>query len=777
MIRRLELEDFGKFRKTSLAFGPFTVVTGPNEAGKTTVFDALFDSLCSDSRHEGRPHWKNMAARYGALRKAGLVWEEGFSPLQFGDNEFLEIFAIRGGELSVKHPENKGASSWAEAAEDALLNSGLNPARLADALKDKAENSRKDSIQARLRRLQGAVKDKGPAIAAMKAERDEILRGAVRAAELDAQKAQQAAALEAKNSELAALNARIDELSAAGRIAAAIEGINALRDLKEAREEAAALSAYAVSELPAYRALRSAQQEAEKAVASAEAALAEKRAALAASQAASEQVSARAAQLLPSGELAASLSERLAALASEPGRTGLALNKPMRFGIWGAGLALAALVAWSGAGAAAYVAAAAILAASAWAGLKLSVTVVLEPRSSEEISSFLAGLAGDWSAVSQEPLPQAGLEEARNFLAKARADQEAAAAAAADKVAETEWMIAAVSSAEADREDRARAAAKSAAAAEKWLKARGCASEDEYQSKLAEYKARAARCADLEQRTHVYMRRYACQDEKELKDRLHTEKESVERRGVGPEQANAQELERLKNAQVLLAAEARAMETALNDITTGIEKAKAVAGARLGGLPERINLLETELEADKAEISELELQAQACLLAAGVFDKLAESSLLAFEELGKEVSSVLKAVLPESHAEFKVFDAAGASLTDASGVMRPVRSLSSGMRDFFMLAARLTIARRARLGPGGLAPALLVLDEPFYTLDAERTRLALALLAAFHRNTGWQVIILTKDTLVAGESAAAGLGVTEVALPPPAQLLTGSGGR
>lgn len=777
MIRRLELEDFGKFRKTSLAFGPFTVVSGPNEAGKTTVFDALFDSLCSESRHEGRPHWKNMAARYGALRKAGLVWEEGFSPLQFGDNEFLEIFAIRGGELSVKHPENKGASSWAEAAEDALLNSGLNPARLADALKDRAENSRKDSIQARLRRLHEAVKDKGPAIAAMKAERDEILRGAVRAAELDAQKAKQAAALEAKNAELAALNSRIEELSAAGRIAAAIEGINALRDLKEAREEAAALSAYAVSELPAYRALNSSRLEAEKAVASAEAALAEKRAALAASQAASEQVSARAAQLLPSGELAASLSERLAALASEPGRMGLALNKPMRFGIWVAGLALAALVAWSGAGAAAYVAAAAILAAAGWAGLKLSVTVVLEPRSREEISSFLAGLAGDWSAVSQEPLPQAGLEEARNFLAKARADQEAAAAAAADKVAETEWMIAAVSSAEADREDRARAAAKAAGAAEKWLKTRGCASEDEYQGKLAEYKARAARCADLEQRAHVYMRRYACQDEKELKDRLHTEKESVERRGVGPEQANGQELERLKNAQVLMAGEARAMETALNDITTGIEKAKAVAGARLGGLPERVNLLETELEADKAEIAELELQAQACLLAAGVFEKLAESSLLAFEELGKEVSSVLKAVLPESHAEFKVFDAAGASLTDASGVMRPVRSLSSGMRDFFMLAARLTIARRARLGPGGLAPALLVLDEPFYTLDVERTRLALALLAAFHRNTGWQIIILTKDTLVAGEAAEAGLGVTEVALPPPAPLLSGSDGR
>jgi len=87
------------------------------------------------------------------------------------------------------------------------------------------------------------------------------------------------------------------------------------------------------------------------------------------------------------------------------------------------------------------------------------------------------------------------------------------------------------------------------------------------------------------------------------------------------------------------------------------------------------------------------------------------------------------------------------------------------MRDLFMLAARLTIARRARLGPEGLAPALLVLDEPFYTLDGERERLALKLLANFHRSTGWQIIFLTKDPKLAGAaSIAEGLPVTKIEL-------------
>ena len=124
----------------------------------------------------------------------------------------------------------------------------------------------------------------------------------------------------------------------------------------------------------------------------------------------------------------------------------------------------------------------------------------------------------------------------------------------------------------------------------------------------------------------------------------------------------------------------------------------------------------------------------------------------------------MRAILPEAHAEFRGFEAAGAAVTDAAGLTRPVRNLSSGMRDLFMLAARLTIARRSRLGPEGLAPALLVLDEPFYTLDPERERLALKLLGNFHKSTGWQIIILTKDAGLPAAAKAESLAVTEVSL-------------
>jgi ABC-type Mn2+/Zn2+ transport system ATPase subunit len=72
-----------------------------------------------------------------------------------------------------------------------------------------------------------------------------------------------------------------------------------------------------------------------------------------------------------------------------------------------------------------------------------------------------------------------------------------------------------------------------------------------------------------------------------------------------------------------------------------------------------------------------------------------------------------------------------------------------------MFAARLALALKTRLGAGGLAPALLVLDEPFYTLDQSRAAAALKLLGAFQKETDWQIILLTKDPAVraAAESA------------------------
>jgi energy-coupling factor transporter ATP-binding protein EcfA2 len=744
MIERLDLEEYGKFKKRSLEFGPFTVVCGPNEAGKTTVFDALFDALCAESRHEGRPAWKTLADRYGALRKSVLTWKG--EPFSFGYEEFLEIFAIRAGDANVNAV---GGKSWETAAENRLLNAGLNPAGLAAALIDKAENSRKHSAQARLKELRRLIKAREAELEEHKGKRDAIFAGEAETARLEAELKEHNAGLHGRQAELSAINAQVDALAEACRLQTALDGIKALRDFEETAKGLERLAGFETNDIPVYRALMAEKQERERAIASAEAAIAERRAAAGAARAAAGQLAEREPILQRQVQTAEVLLARLAAYAAEPPKLVLSVVKPMRYGIWAGALALALFVAFSGGKALAYGAAVAIAAAGAWVGLKLSIKETQVGHTPEETKAFLDGLAVEWAMVSPDPLP-ADMEAARAVFAKPGADHAALVEAYNNKAAEVGDLEAGIAPLEANLAEATRAAKEAAAGAESWLQGRSCATEDEYQAKIAERAKLASRAADLGERLKVFRLRYACEGDDQLKDKLFTEKEALDRRGVDPAKADEQALERVKQQAAAAGDDVRNRSAEAAAVKSALEKAQAVAGAKLESLPASINRADTEIAAAKEEIAALELQVQAYMLAAEVFNKLAERSTVAFELLAKETAALLELALPGTQAQFGSFDAGEASLKDAGGKLRRVSNLSSGTRDLFMLGARLLMARKARTGPeGAISPALLVLDDPFYTLDPQREQAALRLLMEFQRETGWQIIILTKDITLA----------------------------
>ena len=538
MIKRLRLTDFGKFKERELEFGPCTVITGPNEAGKTTVFDALFDALCAESRHEGRPAWKTLADRYGALRKAQLTWKG--EPFSFGYEEFLEIFAIRAGDAGVNAV---GGRSWETAAENRLLNAGLNPAGLAAALIDKAESTRKHTAQARLKELRKLIKAREAELEEYKGKRDAIFAGEAETARLEAELKEHSAGLHGRQAELSAINAQVEALSEACRLQAALDGIKALRDFEETSGGLERLAGFETNDIPVYRALMA--EERERAIASAEAAIAERRAAAAAARAAAGQLAEREPILQRQVETAASLLAKVAAFAAAPPKLVLTVVKPMRYGIWAGALALALFVAFSGGKALAYAAAAAIAAAGAWVGFKLSIKETQVAHTPEETKAFLDGLGVEWAMVSPDPLPP-DMEAARAAFAKPAADHAALVEAYNAKAAEVGDLEAGIAPLEANLAEAKRAAQEAAAGAESWLQGRSCATEDEYQAKLAERAKLASRAADLRERLKVFRLRYACEDDGQLKDKLFTEKEALDRKGVDPAKADEQALERLK---------------------------------------------------------------------------------------------------------------------------------------------------------------------------------------------------------------------------------------
>jgi DNA repair exonuclease SbcCD ATPase subunit len=66
--------------------------------------------------------------------------------------------------------------------------------------------------------------------------------------------------------------------------------------------------------------------------------------------------------------------------------------------------------------------------------------------------------------------------------------------------------------------------------------------------------------------------------------------------------------------------------------------------------------------------------------------------------------------------------------------------LSQGTRDSFLFAARLALSVRA--APEG---GLLLLDEPFLSLDADREERALRMLKNFQEKNRRQIIIFGKE--------------------------------
>ncbi|MDQ7773742.1 MAG: AAA family ATPase [Elusimicrobiales bacterium] len=750
MIARLRLINFGKFRGRDLELGPFTIIHGANEAGKTTVFDAIFESLCR--RNDTKSAWKRLLERYGDERQAAAVWQPEDAKPALDDAEFLEIFAIRGGEASVRALSgDKGGSAWSAAAENALLNAGLNPARLADALSAMTTSNAKESFNARLKKLKSQSAESTARLEELETKRSAIFEAERQSAELERQIAAGRTELDAANKKLADLKAKVEELSGACRLKDALEGLKALRELKEARESLEIRKDFARNEIGAYRALKERENEATGRALAAAAALRGKEEAAAALKKAVADLEAREAALRRRRETAESLKAKLAAYASGPDQIVLVSHMPTRAAVWFAGAALAAFVAWSGGNTAGYIASAFIFAGAAWAGVKISMKPMLAGHRPEEVAEFIAGLAAEWKAGTGETMAAVKLEEVRTFFSDAEAAHKSAAESVAARKAEVAPADGVVTAANEELRDRDAEAKSLAGKAAEWLRARGCASENDYQDKAAEYIALAGKAESLTQRAGLMRQRMGAAAEEDLKDRLFDEKEALERKGFDPEKADHKELERLEKRAAAAAEDAQARDRALLGLGSQLEVARATAGAKLEGLPEEIGRLRNELEAAAEESADIDLRKEACLLAAGVFEKIAESSSAAFTQLGKEVTEALAGALPSAAAEFTDFDSASASMTDAGGTKRPIDQLSAGTRDLFMLAARVALARRARKDGDG--PALLVLDEPFFTLDPERLRAALRLVAAFHKSSGWQVIILTKDPAIQNEAA------------------------
>ncbi len=744
MISKLSLEKFGKFSGRTLEFSPFTIITGANEAGKTTVFDALFDNLCEGDKNA--LVYKRLRERYGKDRLSSVEWAPGTEQPRYDAYDFLDIFAIRGGQIHID-AEQDGA--WFRAFKSALFTAGIDPAEMAEALNKEgreAKNNRRVKLLAVAE--QGAFSLK-KSLEAEEQRRREVLAGEenIKQLSIKAQELREDAA--DKEAGLAEARPKLEAAKAGAELDRARKALAFLRELEVLEARATELEHFKEGALGVYDTLAATVDKTKEDLAQLKGQLAEKEHGVDAAALSLEGASTAATELSRQGEQAAALKAEIEKFTAEAAATVKKIVYwPLRFVIWGAGLALAtALFFWlkGAAGAVVALVVTALAVAVGWFAAAKNVAGIIDQGQN---SALLSRLADAWRnngldvELVRRDTVQGMLDALSSIISKYSAARETlvkSEAAVLQCGKEKGELLKKAESAEAARRE-------AESAAQKWLADNSARSRDDYAARAEE---RVKAVSELEGRRETARAMAAgrgCKDSKDLKFRLQDETERLERSGAA--QVPEAELKTLEAAFEKLREEAQGAKEKLLRAEGELESVKKVAATKLEGIPENISRLSVDLAAKEGEAAEIRLMLEGYKLAAAVFEKIAGNSALKLALLAGEVGGMVKTMLPDRAVEFRTFGIEGAAMKDSRGEMLPLGSLSSGTRDLFMFAARLALALKTRLGPGGLAPALLVLDEPFYTLDQVRAAAALKLLGAFQKETDWQIILLTKDQAV-----------------------------
>lgn len=745
MILRLTASDFGKFKGRTFELGAVTVVHGPNEAGKTTFFDALFQGLCRPS--ESKKLGKELKQRYGASRKAEVALTGTFD---LDEDEFINLCAIRTGDLSLEMGKD---SPWLERLKARLFHGGLDPASLAaeferrasdrrnfahmkeiEILRDKVAAARKELDSCR-REREGYL-ERERLLAADEATLRETLRS--RETEMEALKAKRVRLVFEEKIErrrkLAARLARLDDRAA---LEARLKDLEPFREDRGAELDALAAAVRTSAEKARQDAARRDLQAEQAAKARAEVRQLEEaqpwysgRSALAASVAAGFRSDAGtlAPEAFPRWSLA------VAAGLLAVGLTGLAaLQGPLLKVISLAGavaLGLFLLVFARAARRKRNARAAVDLFAKAKDRFTLGD---LELAGRRPGGASAASAAAGRNPVADLATPEAFLQALDNIVGEAREFERGLEAARRRMGEADDDRIRLESEAAASllREEAARQEENT------WLGRQGVVKPEEYRLKVGKHAELRAEAARLELDPAFAGVESPEEERRELGRQL----KDLDEEGVPRQGLDEAALQRLKHEIHDLEARVESQGRAITDLTGRKKEQEGAIHGALGKLAGEIVRAEEVLLDSERVLAEKELDKQAARVAQEIFREIGEGADLLLSGLSREMEAMLSHILPgDRKVTLSGLDQKQIQVVDAGGGHRPLESLSTGTRDAVVLAAKLALALKTREGAG-----LLVLDDPFLAMDRQREESALRMLQEFHLRHGWQIILLTKD--------------------------------
>jgi DNA repair exonuclease SbcCD ATPase subunit len=741
MIKGIVLNRFGRFEKTFFDFSPVTIFTGENESGKTTIFDALFEGIC---RPKGNTlHGKRLAARYGPVRESTIEFEG--EDISLEPDHFLNLNAISSGSLAVNF---SGGGAWIEKLKSSLFTGGVHPRKLADdfdvlarekgmfthVLKYRKEIEEKEQKEKRLKELNQRKTEILEREKEVDQLRLELMGLSSRRQEVEKQAAEKEHLLEqqAKIREREGLIRVLALISEARRLNVQLDKLAAFEedrteDLKNLCNEIANLEAKIA-------ALAGEEQRTQESLNAAVSRVEEK--------------TAHAAALKTKAEIAAGLLSRIEIEAPRAViRKVVAWNR-LLLGLSMVPLAagFAALTFFPGA------ASPAVLIGASLAGF---LVLLFSARKTEErtcvpdTSEFVNRLKDAWRTRSGGgELKSSTVEGIQGELIAVRSEWDAAGRDVTRLLEERGEIAATLARMASSKSDLNISKPALRNRLDETLLGLGVKSLEDYLGRRIEYHHGKRDLAKKLDELQVEMKRFHTQDIDRLKVECETRAAELAGR-ISVEKETEPGMNRLKHELLMLREEIKRFASRELSLRSAVDKGEGELKGSLGELPLQIYQAEQALRRCSQELVGMETDRKAAALLRDIFVEMSRETDLIFLELSADIASFLEGMLPESRrVNFRGFKAGDIEVTDAAGSLRMIENLSTGTRDVFHLAARLALARRIHQGD---RPGLVVLDEPFHSLDRPRTLLALEVLLKFHQTHGWQIIFFTKEAFIAAE--------------------------
>lgn len=738
MIRRLILNGFGKFRHREFDLSGVTVVFGPNEAGKTTFFDALFQALCKPS--EAKKAGKDLKARYGSARSAAAD-TDGIGPIP--DEEFMNLYAIREGDLRLEWDKS---SEWLDKLKSRLFHGGLDPAELM------AEFEKRSSDKANL--VHSRELEKAKAVSAKAREeldlrrrgRSELAAAESRLAEADAALRETRKLRDLRMAEAAELE---NETQREDRIALRQKWTAQLARLEEweaLEASAAGLAPFEADRRGEWNRLSAGSLRLRESLSAEKGKRDQRQEMLAQSQA-----EHRAARDLASASAARS------ALAARLGEAAAAvLREKSGGGMPGWSLAMAALFMISGAAAFALmgspvrfaiaVICIAFAAAFPWLGSRMRMTAFRAER-----IRFLDSLKDQWAigagtAYAVAPggassAPSADVSSLESFhgvmqlAARERETLEAREKEALRRMEEQADALAKLDAAIRNLKDEEDAAHRNE---QEWLMRLGVADFEEYLRKAS----RSRQVRDDAARRRAELETIAQgSDWNGFRLDLRRKLQDLDEAGVADKGMDEAALQRQRQRRKELRNTVEELGRQEGILIAQKERLAGEISGAMGKLAPEIVAWEDRLAEAVREVKAKELDKQAAAMARDIFREIGDGADLMLQGLSGDIQEMLGSILPKGRTvSLSGLEDRQIQVQDDAGGVRSLDHLSTGTRHAMVLAAKLALARKHRKGPG-----ILVLDEPFLAMDEERVGRALELLRDFHARNGWQIILLTKE--------------------------------